>query len=78
MAINKLMNVAEYLNDGWKPDWTNGSEKWYLLWQGHIKKLDTIGLSHIQYPGPVFKTKQLALKAIEILGEEEVKLALGV
>lgn len=78
LAINKLMNVAEYLNDGWKPDWAKDAEKWYLLWQSHIKKLDTIGLSHIQYPGPVFKTEKLALKAIEILGEEEVKLALGV
>lgn len=78
LAINKLMNVAEYLNEGWKPNWTKGSNKWYLLWQSHSQKFDIIGLSHIQYPGPVFKTRDLALQAIEILGEEEVKLALGV
>jgi hypothetical protein len=78
LAINKLMNVAEYLNDGWKPDWEDGTDKWYLLYQGHSKKLNTVGLCHIQYTSPVFKTEKLALQAIEILGEEEVKLALGV
>lgn len=78
LAINKLMNVAEYLNDGWKPDWKDSTVKWYLLWQACDEKLCTIDLSHIQYPGPVFKTQDLALQAIEILGEEEVKLALGV
>ena len=78
LAINKLMNVAEYLNDGWKPNWKDSTVKWYLLWQACDEQLCTIDLSHIQYPGPVFKTQKLALQAIEILGEEEVKLALGV
>lgn len=78
LAINKLMNVAEYLNEGWKPDWKDSTVKWYLLWQACDEQLCTIDLSHIQYPGPVFKTQKLALQAIEILGEEEVKLALGV
>lgn len=78
LAINKLMNVAEYLNEGWKPDWKSNTDKWYLLWQAYDGKLATIGLSYMQYPGPVFKTQDLALQAIEILGEEEVKLALGV
>ena len=78
LAINKLMNVAEYLNEGWKPDWKDGTNKWYLLWHASCKKFDTISLSHLQYTEPVFKTQKLALQAIEILGEEEVKLALGV
>lgn len=78
LALNKLMNVAEYLNEGWKPDWKDSTVKWYLLWQACDEQLCTIDLSHIQYPGPVFKTPDLALQAIEILGEEEVKLALGV
>ena len=78
LAINKLMNVAEYLNDGWKPNWKDSTVKWYLLWQACDEQLCTIDLIHIQYPGPVFKTQKLALQAIEILGEEEVKLAFGV
>lgn len=78
LAINKLMNVAEYLNAGWKPNWKDGTDKWYLLWQSYSEKLDTIGLCHIRYTSPVFKTQDLALQAIDILGEEEIKLALGV
>ena len=78
LAINKLMNVATYLNGDWKPNFADGTDKWYLLWQGYAKQLDIIGLSHIRYVGPVFKTQKLALQAIEILGEEEIKLALGV
>lgn len=78
LAINKLMNVATYLNGDWKPNFADDTDKWYLLWQGYAKQLDIIGLSHIRYVGPVFKTQKLALQAIEILGEEEVKLALGV
>ena len=78
LAINKLMNVATYLNGDWKPNFADGTDKWYLLWQGYAKQLDIIGLSHIRYVGPVFKTQKLALQAIEILGEKEVKLALGV
>ena len=78
LAINKLMNVAEYLNGNWKPDWKNDTDKYYLVWQTYCKKFDILGFSNTQFPGPVFKTPDLALQAIEILGEEEVKLALGV
>lgn len=78
LAINKLMNVAEYLNEGWKPDWTDSTHKWYLLWRASSKKFDITGLCCTQYTGPVFRTPDLALQAIDILGEDEVKLALGV
>lgn len=31
IALNKLQNVATYLNDGWKPDWNNSTDfKYYL------------------------------------------------
>lgn len=78
LALNKLMNVAKYLNEGWKPNWKDHTDKYYLVWQVYCKKFDILGFSHTQFPGPVFKTPDLALQAIEILGEEEVKLALGV
>jgi hypothetical protein len=79
LAINKLMNVAEYLNDGWKPDWKDPlKSKWYILWDNCSNKFE-IGYRNSYTSGPVyFKTPDLALQAIEILGEEEVKLALGV
>ena len=79
LAINKLMNVAEYLNDGWKPDWKNPlKSKWYILWDNCSNKFE-IGYRNSYTSGPVyFKTPDLALQAIAILGEEEIKLALGV
>ena len=79
LAINKLMNVAEYLNDGWKPDWKDSlKSKWYILWDNCSNKFE-IGYRNSYMGGlAYFKTPDLALQAIEILGEEEVKLALGV
>ena len=79
LAINKLMNVAEYLNEGWKPDWkdTNKS-KWFISWDNRRNKFE-LGYRSAYIDGiAYFKTPYLALQAIEILGEEEVKLALGV
>lgn len=78
LALNKLMNVAEYLNEGWKPDWKDPlKSKWYILWDNCSSKFE-IGYRNSYISGPVyFKTPDLALQAIEILGEE-VKLALGV
>lgn len=36
-AINKLMNVAKYLNDGWKPNWKNNKEYKYYLCMSYDK-----------------------------------------
>lgn len=79
LAINKLMNVAKYLNGNWKPFWKIASNsKWYIYWNHSLEKFE-IESHHLYQTGiPHFKTPDLALQAIEILGEEEVKLALGV
>lgn len=79
LAINKLMNVAEYLNDGWKPDWKNTNQsKWFISWDNCRNKFE-MGYRNAYMDGIAhFKTPDLALQAIDILGEEEVKLALGV
>lgn len=79
LAINKLMNVAEYLNDGWKPDWKNTNQsKWFISWDNRRNKFE-MGYRNAYMDGIAhFKTPDLALQAIDILGEEEVKLALGV
>ena len=79
LALNKLMNVAKYLNGDWKPDWNTTSEsKWCIFFDHTSKKLDIFGWSHSHYTSIVFKTPPLARQAIEILGEEEVKKALGI
>lgn len=79
LAINKLMNVAEYLNEGWKPDWENiNYSKWFISWSYWQNQFEIDSQYLYQSVNIYFKTPDLALQAIEILGEEEIKLALGV
>ena len=79
LAINKLMNVAEYLNEGWKPDYfSDGIPKWTIIYNKEKHTFDFHQEWFACYSPVVFKSAKLARQAIEILGEEEVKLALGV
>lgn len=72
LAINKLMNVAKYLNGDWKPDWRN--ESYFIaIVDGNIKVF-------VSYPTDLnihFKNGELAKQAIDILGEETIRLALS-
>ena len=79
LALNKLMNVAKYLNGNWKPNWEDPNHrKWIIKWDSYNCTFDTSYWTTYQTGTVCFKTPDLALQAIEILGEEEVKLALGV
>ena len=74
-AINKLLNVAKYLNGDWQPNWDDVNEyKWcFRQRNGCIDLNFYMTISHC----PVyFKSEELAKQAIEILGEETIKLAL--
>lgn len=77
LAINKLMNVAKYLNGEWQPDWDN-EEKKYFLYYPMCKEDFQIDyacsyINSIVY----FKSEEAAQQAIEILGEETIRLALS-
>lgn len=75
LAINKLMNVAKYLNDGWQPNWGT-DELNYFIYVGSGGVL-SIGSYVFTYSSDIyFKSSKLAQQAIEILGEETIKLAL--
>ena len=76
LAINKLMNVAKYLNNGWQPDWNDGNEKKVviMLFNGYITSTDVY---YTSYAPVYFKTKYLAEQAIEILGKDTIRLALS-
>lgn len=77
LAINKLMNVAKYLNQDWKPDWNNDGEYKYYI---YIKRSDNkIDVDRCLYRNGhiFFKTKDLAKQAIDILGEDTIRLALS-
>lgn len=76
LAINQLMNVAKYLNDGWQPDWEeyNDNVKYYI--QLYHKNISITYTRHYNASFVYFKSEKLAQQAIEILGEETIKLAL--
>lgn len=78
LAINMLLNVAKYLNGDWKPNWNDDNEKKYTISLDRNNKKINITWNVLVNKCPVyFKTEELAQKAIDILGEETIKLALS-
>jgi hypothetical protein len=79
LALNKIMNVANYLNGNWEADWDNSSEtKWCLFFDHSKKQIVASNWQSSHYGCVYFKSEELTYQAIEILGEEEVKKALGI
>lgn len=75
-AINRMIVVAEYLNKGWKPNWNDeNSTKYRIYVNGDSVRI--IPYISLALDMVFFKTEELAKKAIEILGEETIKLALS-
>ena len=80
-AINKLLNVAKYLNkneDGseWVPDWENDNE---LKWHFCITYNDILKHCHktnINSSFVYFKAEELLDQALQILGEDIIRTAL--
>lgn len=76
LAINKLLNVAKYLNNGWTPNWSDSNENKYYF---YINSLDRININWAicdRHDIVYFRTKELAEEAIVILGVETIRLAL--
>lgn len=76
-AINKLLNVAKYLNGDWKPDWNNCNECKYYIRIDAYNEVQTGYANSTCSDIAYFKTIELAKQAIEILGEEIIRLALS-
>lgn len=77
LALNKLMNVAKYLNSDWEPDWNDEYEnKFYIYCL--FGKLYICKKQRANYGCVAFKSEELTHQAIDILGEDEVKKALGI
>lgn len=74
-AINNLIFVAKYLNDGWTPNFMDTTRKYFI----YIKDDETLIASDFTCINSVvyFKSKYLANQAIKILGEETIKKALS-
>jgi hypothetical protein len=79
LSLNKLMNVAHYLNDGWEPDWNDIEQEKFYIYYSNVSKTIEIDYNCVCNSGEVyFKSRELAGQAIKILGEDIIKLALGV
>lgn len=79
LALNKLMNVAQYLNQGWTPNWRNRAEPRYAIgYNISIGELGYMTKSNLIEGQVWFKNAELCRQAIEILGEDTIKCALGV
>lgn len=78
IAINMLMNVAKYLNGDWKPDWDKPQEKkYYIKVDAYPYNLKVDFNLCYRDGNTYFKAEELAKQAIEILGEDTIKLALS-
>lgn len=72
--FRKLLEVADYLNGDWKPDWSNDTQSKYIISYNGIKETLFIQSCWYVTQGLVcFSSKENALKAIDILGKEELK-----
>lgn len=78
IAIAKMMNVAKYLNgEDCKPDWNDKSQLKFFIRNGQV---NNIGVSCVTMTNDInvfFKSEEAAQQAIDILGEETIRLALS-
>ena len=74
ITFRKLLEVADYLNGNWKPDWDDSKQIKYLIQYDHIRKQFKFDFySHTSIIPIVFSSRENAQKAVEIIGEEELK-----
>ena len=69
-AFNKLQNIAKYLNDGWKPKFGCDNENWAIVKdeEGLVPRYNLRTNDGSVY----FKSKDLVLEAIRLMGEESL------
>lgn len=71
VAFNKLQNIAKYLNEGWKPDFTDGTQNWFIA-EEHFGEYKTKFTYSGNYGVVFFKSKCLANEAIRLMGEDSL------
>lgn len=72
IVLNHLMNTAHELNGEWNP--TPEDDKYYIYYSHFLKRLEVCWHNYINCGCVYFKSKELALKAIEIVGEKVLKM----
>jgi hypothetical protein len=78
-AIIEMMNIAEYVNEGWKPNILDSEIKVYSLeFNRDTKILEAVSCYNLLEAVIIFKSKEAAQKAIEIAGEQRLKHYFGI
>ena len=75
--FRKLLEVSDYLNGDWKPDWNDKNQLKYYISYNYEK--NTFEIEYCRYINSeliYFSSRENAEKAIEIIGKEELKYAL--
>ena len=74
ITFRKLLEVAEYINGDWKPDWDNQEQlKYIICYNNESKQFGSDYYSYTSMTPIVFPSEENAKKAVEIIGEEELK-----
>ena len=73
IILRKLLEIANYLNGDWKPDWNDVNQIKYFISYNKDQKFHVEGCYYTNYQGIVFSSYENAEKAIDIIGEEELK-----
>lgn len=71
IAFNKLQNIAKYLNNGWKPNFKDAEQKWFIAEQyfgEYQAKFTYSGNYGIVY----FKSEDLVLEAIRLMDKDSL------
>lgn len=69
-AFNKLLNIAKYLNKGWKPDFEGHSRKWLIVkyCDNYISQYNSVMNEGSVY----FKSEDISNKAIRLMGKDSL------
>ena len=74
ITFRKLLEVANYLNGNWKPDWDDRNQyKYFITYNGREEKFYIRCRWDVNECIVCFSSKENAEKAIEIIGKEELK-----
>lgn len=71
-----LQTIADDLNGDWKADWMNGGCKYCINF--YCTKINIDSHSYTNNPNIYFKSKELTQQAIDIMGEDKLKLIFNI
>ena len=70
-AFNKLQNIAKYLNKGWKPNFKDATQKWFIAEQ-YFGVYEAKFTCSVDFGIVYFKSKELAFEAIRLMGKDSL------